>query len=50
MTYYSVDQAVRDTGYTRGEIIALFKQLAKRGVGHFKTGRKGWPSRLETGH
>lgn len=47
MSHYSVDQAVRDTGYTRGEIVALFRTLARRGVGTFKVGRKGWPSRLE---
>ncbi len=43
---YTVDQAEIDLGLNRGQVIAMFKEIARNGVATFKIGRKGWPTRL----
>ncbi|MBL0948760.1 hypothetical protein [Brevundimonas sp.] len=46
-TVYTVDEAVKDTGFTRAAVIAMFQAIAFKGIADFKIGRRGHPSRLE---
>lgn len=47
-TTYTVDQAMKDTGFNRGSVIAMFQAIAASGLAAFKIGRRGHPSRLES--
>ena len=44
---YTVDQAVKETGFDRSAVIAMFQAIAAKGLADFKIGRRGHPSRLE---
>jgi len=47
MNYYTAAQAEADWGFNRQMVITIFKTLHARGVGIYKKGSRGWPTRLE---
>jgi hypothetical protein len=47
-SHITVDTLQTAYGIDRWKAVAILKKVASSGVGVFKCGRKGWPSRLES--